>query len=700
MGLSLLGLLATLPLWAQNTASAVVNTPQVRATLMAHAPQGLASGQTAWLGLQLQHQPGWHTYWRNPGDSGLPTQLQWQLPQGIATGDMRWPVPHMIQVGPLVNHGFEGTVLLAVPLKVEQTPKTSTVEVRLQADWLVCQQECIPQSGQFLLRLNTAASTASDRDAFEALLAQQPTLIKPPVQVAALDGHRLQLRIQGLPSALHGLPLKAYAEEPEVLASGLGLSQAGQWVEGEWRMDAPLHRMRSTEPRQLGLWLTDESSQPARAWRVNLKVTGDWPTDPPPPNPTTTQTNPAKTEDATASVGWVSLLLGAFVGGLLLNLMPCVLPVLAIKLLSVAQSSASPASRRGIGLAYAGGVLGSMLLLAALVMGFRAAGSQLGWGFQLQSPWLVAGLSLLFLLIALNLWDVLAWPGGWGTRWAAQKALHPIADACWSGVLAVVVAAPCTAPFMGASVGVALTLPPWQGIWVFVSLGAGLALPFTLGSWVPAATRWLPRPGAWMQTLRHSLAFPMLLTVVWLVWVLGQQTRSELAFLWLACLTLIAGALWARGQAGRLGLGVSLAFVLTLMGVVWLGLSLGHSTAIAPSREGQAPIGWQAWSAAKVSQTLQAGQPVFIDFTAAWCVTCQVNKQTTLRDPAVLKAFAEHKVVLFEADWTRQDPAISQALNALGRSGVPVYVLQFPGRPPQVLPELLTPGLVQAALSQ
>ena len=268
MGLSLLGLLTTLPLWAQNTASAVVNTPQVRATLMAHAPQGLASGQTAWLGLQLQHQPGWHTYWRNPGDSGLPTQLQWQLPQGIATGDMRWPVPHMIQVGPLVNHGFEGTVLLAVPLKVEQTPKTSTVEVRLQADWLVCQQECIPQSGQFLLRLNTAASTASDRDAFEALLAQQPTMIKPPVQVAALDGHRLQLRIQGLPSALQGLPLKAYAEEPEVLASGLGLSQAGQWVEGEWRMDAPLHRMRSTEPRQLGLWLTDESSQPARAWQI------------------------------------------------------------------------------------------------------------------------------------------------------------------------------------------------------------------------------------------------------------------------------------------------------------------------------------------------------------------------------------------------------------------------------------------------
>ena len=700
MALSVLGLLWALSLWAQSPATAVFTTPQVRATLMAHAPGGLAPGETAWLGLELQHQPGWHTYWRNPGDSGLPTQLQWQLPQGLDTGELLWPVPHMIQVGPLVNHGFEGTVLLAVPLKIPKTFKADKVDIRLQADWLVCQQECIPQSGQFLLRLNTASSTAGDRSAFEALLAQQPTLIKPPVQVASLDGHRLLLRIQGLPSTLHGLPLKAYAEEPEVLASGLGLSQAGQWVDGEWRMDAPLHRMRSTEPRQLGLWLTDESSQPARAWRVNLKLTGDWPTDPPPPNASANLSLPTHTQGASADVGWLSLLLGAFVGGLLLNLMPCVLPVLAIKLLSVAQSSTPPAMRRGIGLAYASGVLGSMLLLAALVMGLRAAGAQLGWGFQLQSPWLVAGLSLLFLLIALNLWGMLEWPGSWGTQWAARMAHHPLADAFWSGVLAVVVAAPCTAPFMGASVGVALTLAPWQGIWVFVSLGVGLALPFSLGSWIPAATRWLPRPGAWMQTLRHSLAFPMLLTVVWLLWVLGQQTRSEVAFLWLACLTLIAGGLWAWGQSGRMGLSVTLAFVFTLIGLIWLGLPFVSSTSDPSPRESQAKPGWQAWSESKVTQALQAGQPVFIDFTAAWCVTCQVNKQTTLRNPAVLQAFANRNVVLFEADWTRQDPAISQALTALGRSGVPVYVLQFPGRPPQVLPELLTPGLVQAALSQ
>ena len=297
-------------------------------------------------------------------------------------------------------------------------------------------------------------------------------------------------------------------------------------------MRAALHNMRSTEPPELDLLLVDDSSTPARSWQVRLQIQGEWPQPPiAAPQPTVTS---LPTTAAASWPGLISALLGALVGGLLLNLMPCVLPVLAIKVLSLTRSTLTPLQRQGIGTAYALGVLSSMLALALLVMGLRAAGAQLGWGFQLQSPGLVAGLALLFTLIALNLWGLLEWRGQWVSGFAAQMARHPVVDAFLSGVLAVVVAAPCTAPFMGASVGVAFTLPAWQGLLIFLSLGTGLALPFTLSAWIPAAAAWLPKPGAWMQVLRQTLAFPMLLTVVWLLWVFSKQAGEEAAALLLA----------------------------------------------------------------------------------------------------------------------------------------------------------------------
>jgi thiol:disulfide interchange protein DsbD len=354
--------------------------------------------------------------------------------------------------------------------------------------------------------------------------------------------------------------------------------------------------------------------------------------------------------------------------------------------------------RKGIGTAYALGVLVSMLALALLVMGFRAAGAQLGWGFQLQSPWLVASLALLFTLIALNLWGLLEWQGNWAGGLAAHMAKHPVVDAFLSGVLAVIVAAPCTAPFMGASVGVAFTLPAWQGLLIFLSLGLGLALPFTLSAWLPATAAWLPKPGAWMQVLRQTLAFPMLLTVVWLLWVFSQQTSAEAVALLLAGLILVGGWVWSLGLAKPAGQWVRAFFIASLCGLVWLSQPVWQAMPTSDASASKDDL-WQAWSPQRVEQAMQKQQAVFIDFTAAWCVTCQVNKQTTLRDPRVLKAFADRDVLLLQADWTRQDPVISQALNALGRSGVPVYVLQAPGKPPQVLSELLSPDLVLKALA-
>jgi thiol:disulfide interchange protein DsbD len=331
-------------------------------------------------------------------------------------------------------------------------------------------------------------------------------------------------------------------------------------------------------------------------------------------------------------------------------------------------------------------------------MGVRAAGSQLGWGFQLQSPVLVAALSLLFTLIALNLAGLLEIRGDWSGNLAVQMARHPLADAFLSGVLAVVVAAPCTAPFMGASVGVAFTLPLWQGVLIFVFLGAGLALPFTLSAWLPATANWLPRPGAWMQVLRQALAFPMWLTVVWLLWVFARQTSAEAAALWLAALVLFTGLVWSLSLTVYLRHWLSGLFIAALLCLVWLSQPVWQAGSDVQNADTKSEAQWQSWSEQKVQTALQQGQPVFVDFTAAWCVTCQVNKQSTLRNPQVLQAFADRNVLLLQADWTRRDPAISKALTALGRSGVPVYVLHVPGKPPQVLSELLSPDLVIKAI--
>lgn len=695
---------------AQGLMSPVVTTPQVRAELVAHAPQGVQPGATLMLGLLLKHQPGWHTYWLNPGDSGLPTQLNWTLPEGLKAGATLWPLPDMIPVANMVNHGFEDQVLLGTQVQIDKNFQPSnTLELRLNAEWLVCKEECIPQSGQFLLTLNPQASTAGHAAVFAQLQEQQPTALQPAAQIATLSGETLRLDIQGLPPTVQGRPLKAYAQSPEVLASGLGLSgKTGEWQNGRWQLAAPLHAFRNSTPNNLGLMLVDDSTPTPQAWTVRLNIQGDWPAISTTPMPATASpmapapkaSSPSDSSLPPASV-WAlaSAILGAFFGGLLLNLMPCVLPVLAIKLLSLSQPSVTAAMRRGIGLAYTLGVLLSMVGLALLVMALRASGEQLGWGFQLQSPWVLVALSLLFTLIALNLFGVLQVRAAWASGLAAQLARHPLADAMLSGVLAVLVAAPCTAPFMGASVGLAFTLPAWQGLVIFISLGAGLAMPFLLACWWPVAAEWLPRPGAWMETLRQALGFPMLATVVWLLWVLGQQTSIDASAVLLAVLIAFSGLVWALGLSGGGRHVAAAVFAAILAWLIWVWGPVVTREA-APQEASLASHGtWQPWSAEKVVQAHANGQTVFIDFTAAWCVTCQVNKQTTLRNPQVLKAFSDKKVLLLQADWTRQDPAISAALSALGRSGVPVYVLHVPGQAPQLLSELLTPTLVLAALA-
>jgi thiol:disulfide interchange protein DsbD len=402
---------------------------------------------------------------------------------------------------------------------------------------------------------------------------------------------------------------------------------------------------------------------------------------------------------AASDLGFGAALLGALLGGLILNLMPCVLPVLAIKVLSFARPHANPWVHRMAGMTYSLGVIASTLLLGAVVMGLRSAGDQLGWGFQLQSPWVVSGLCILFTLIALNLWDVFQVHFLLPSRLLSWESRHPAVDTLFSGVLTVAIATPCTAPFMGASIGLAIGLPVWQGLLIFAMLGLGLALPVLLISWFPALSKLLPRPGPWMNTLRHALAFPMLATVIWLLWVLGQQTDMHAVAALLGVLLLLAGLLWALAlqHRGRLLLGILFGALL-----VWTLTQafplLSQATAPSPTPTSPSAERWQAWSEERVKAALAAGQPVFVDFTAAWCVTCQVNKRTTLANADVLADFDNRRVLLLRADWTRQDPVITRALSALGRSGVPVYVLYSPNRPAQVLSELISVSEVRQAL--
>ena len=701
---------------AQTGARSVVTTERVRAELMAHAPQGAEAGKTVWVGLQLAHQPEWHTYWKNSGDSGLPTQLTWTLPAGVTAGEIAWPVPTKIPLGTLLNYGYEGTVLLAVPLTIAPQFKpsllSSDLDIKLKALWLVCRKECIPEEGDFALKLPLRSTTAIHGAAFDAAAAAQPrpvmgsTLGITTESHVRIDGNAIRLSVQGLPVELRGKKLDLFPETAEVIESAAAWTQA--WSGGEWTASVPLSAQRSNSPTVMPVVLVDGT----QGYRSELRVLGEWPRTAAaatvsPALDAALRQNAAAAAPAATSISLLAALVGALLGGLILNLMPCVFPVLAIKVVgftkyaddprTVRQGWASPLRIQG--LAYTAGVVLSFLALGALVLGLRAAGEQLGWGFQLQSPLVVAALAALFTLIGLNLAGLFEFGSLLPSRVAAMDARHPVANSFLSGVLAVAIASPCTAPFMGASLGLALGLPAAQALLIFATLGLGMALPYLAASIIPGVARLLPRPGAWMDVFRKLMAFPMFATVAWLVWVLGQQSGIDGAGALLALLVAMAMVVWAftlRGATRRFVAAFSLA---GLALVVWLA---GPSIAQEPVPMTQAATtadGWQAWEPGRVDQLLAAGQPVFVDFTAAWCVTCQYNKKTTLSSATVRADLKAKNVALLRADWTRRDPAITAALGQLGRSGVPVYVFYRQGRAPVVLSEVLGVDEVRSAIA-
>ena len=652
---------------ANKARGSVVSTAQVQATLQVYAPNGLGAGETFWLGLQIQHQAHWHTYWRNPGDSGLATELQWQLPEGLKPGNLIWPAPQKIPVGSMANYGYEGTVLLVTPVQVAPKFKaneaSSDITVQLHASWLVCKQECIPQEGDFVVRVPVKGSSVMAPEAFHAALANQAQMLTGKHEaVIAEDGRTLTLKVETLPPELSSGAWTVFPQTPNVMRNN-----ATPNIQAD-RITLPISSERMDSPKRMAwLLVQGEANAPTgKQWVFETPIQGKWQEWTEPPSATSASNFNLQLSSAPAAIStapwatWILAIFGAFLGGMLLNFMPCVFPVLAIKLLGITQLADKPKTMRLSAWAFSVGVLISFLLLGGLMLALRAAGSQMGWGFQLQSPWVVAALAIMFVIMGLNLSGLFEFGHFVPSSVASFQFANPATNSLWSGVFAVVIASPCTAPFMGASLGLAIGFPAWQALPIFGAMGLGMALPFLLVSISSAWLKYLPKPGAWMNTFRHVMALPMYVTALWLVWVLGLQTG------W-----------WDNDQAPTQST-----------------LSASESGASRPS------IVWEAWSEDKVRAARKDGRPVFIDFTAAWCVTCQFNKKTTFADASLLKDFAQKNVLLLRADWTRYDPAITQALNNLGRNGLPVYAWYAPGQEVLILSELPSVQEVQNALSQ
>src|SRR5512142_2756034 len=676
----------------------LVKTEHVEAQLVTEQASA-QPGKPILVGLKLRMAEHWHTYWKNPGESGLPTRVQWVLPAGWKAGPIQWPYPSQLPVGPLMNYGYEDDVVLLSELTPPADAKPGMADIRANAEWLVCKDICVPEKGELDLALPVSPAPPKADPRFQAHIERAREML--PVEApgwkaeAAIAGKSLVVRL----TAPEGVtpPAKAtFFPERELLiepAAPAKVTREGRTLRFEMKLaDPPLADVKEVAGvavAQAGWPGTDGR----RGLAVNAALVASLPAA-------------AGSTGAADPIGGSALaaLAFAFIGGLILNLMPCVFPVLGIKVMGFVKHAHGEArAMRLQGAVFALGVLLSFGTLAGIMLALRAGGAQLGWGFQLQSPVVVALLACLFFVLALNLSGLFEWGAFAQSMTSSLTARGRYADALLSGILATVVATPCTAPFMGAAVGFTMSQTAGLALAIFVMLGAGMALPVFALSLFPALLRKLPRPGAWMETFKQVLAFPLYATTAWLAWVLGAQAGNDAVLALLLGLVFIALGAWMYGRWAHAGWRwqPALAVLLGALGlfVAWPGSAPGHvSTGMATGAEGEA---WESWSPAKVSAYLAAGRPVFVDFTAAWCVTCQLNKRVALHDSAVEKAFADRRIARLTADWTRQDPEITAALAALGRNAVPVYALYLPGEDaPRLLPEVLTPSIVLGELEK
>jgi thiol:disulfide interchange protein DsbD len=678
---------------------------QVRLVLAAETAR---PGDTVLAGVRLRMDPRWHTYWRNPGASGIATKIAWELPPGVTAGPIQWPVPEKLPDEDFTTYIYTNEVVLLVPLKLAPDVSAGPLQLNATVSWLECEVGCVPGEETVKATLNIGMETKPSKDA--ALIdVWQAKLPKDGAGLAArawwpdaatTNSRALLLEWNSTPAASQADFFPDASEDFEVQPA----TERVPADAGKICLRTVVKRMTNDWPQQVSGLLIQQSGATRSAYDVRLPIQSP-----------TTATASRSTTPVLASSLW-QMLLYAFLGGLILNVMPCVLPVIALKILGfVGQAKDDPRRVRKLGLIYALGVMVSFLVLAGLVIGVKAAGHRAGWGMQFGNPQFLVALTALVTLVALNLFGLFEINPGARVMDAAGTlaSKHGPAGAFFNGVLATILATPCTAPFLGAALGFAFAQSAGIIVLMFMVVALGLASPYVILSWQPAWLKFLPKPGAWMERFKVAMGFPMLATAVWLFSLIplhygGRTLWLGLFLVILALAAWIYGEFVQRGRAHR-GLGLTAALALLVGGYLYAveGQLRWRSpvpdiTLAGSLKESPDGIDWQRWSPAAVAQARAQGRPVFVDFTADWCLTCQANKRIAIDIPSVRAKLKEINAVALLGDYTRLPDDITAELNRYGRAGVPL-VLVYPGTPsapPQVLPEALTPGIVLDALQR
>ena len=664
----------------------------VEVTLLSEV-RALQPGTSVWLGVHQKIEPGWHTYWRNPGDSGQEPTIKWQLPDGFRAGEIVWPYPERVPYGPLMNFAYHDEVMLPVRVDLPGTLSGGEVTLAGVLEYLVCADICIPEDAPFSLTLPVVPTgtdpllDVTSASTFAQTRRRLPVPLPVPVIVREVEtGVSLSADLAGVDTtSISAVEFFPYAEGIIEYPSDQTLSVAGSTL-SVGLTTGYNYTDTSSFDGILVVTIGAGDSAVTSAYEFEA-VRGEGPgagLDMP---------------NGQTGVGLLLSLLFAFAGGVVLNLMPCVFPVLSIKILSLMEH-ANDGRIRLHGFVYAAGVILGFLAIAGVLLALRAGGAQIGWGFQLQSPVVVTLIAYLLFLVGLNLSGMFEVGYGIMGLGAGRGTGSGFGGSFMTGVLAVIVAAPCTAPFMAAATGFALTADPVAALAVFAMLGLGMAVPYVLLCHAPWLLDRLPRPGAWMDTLRQFLAFPMYATAVWLVWILVQQMGTDGVITAGGGMVLLAFAVWMLRHLGSRRWGRALgqfaaadAIVLALVVPFWMQ---GDGATAATMEQGHPRSGagptWTAWTPSKLD-VMRREQPVFVNFTAAWCITCKVNEVVAIDTKATGEAFVQLGIGYLKGDWTREDPQITQELARFGRSGVPLYVF-YPeqGVTPVVLPQILTEG--------
>ncbi|HEX3798633.1 MAG TPA: protein-disulfide reductase DsbD domain-containing protein [Verrucomicrobiae bacterium] len=674
-------------------------------------------GDTITAGIHLKMKPGWHTYWRNPGGSGMATTIAWQLPTGITAGAVEWPVPEKLPAADLTTYVYENEVVLLVPLKIATNAPAGPLDLKAKVSWLECSTECVLGSGkvQGLVTIGSELKPSADAGTIAMWQAKlplnQPGLAarawweKPakddlrPVVLewpSVTNGHDADF----LPYTSDKFEVQATNEFLTTNTNKIRLRKMVKKFEGDW-------------PSQISGVLLQQTGDGLLAYEVTLPIAAD-------ANLSTVSATPASANNSAAQPPVKSLglmLLYAFLGGLILNIFPCVLPVIALKILGfVNQGRDHPGQVRKLGLIYACGVLFSFLVLAALVIGIKLAGHQAGWGLQFGNPVFLVIMTVLVTLVALNLFGLFEVNLSGRVMGAAGdlSAREGNAGAFFNGVLATILATPCSAPFLGIALGFAFTQPAAIIILIFLTIGVGLSAPYVILSFNPALLKLLPKPGAWMEKFKIAMGFPMLATAFWLYDLTTVHYGDRV--LWLAFfLVMVALCAWIYGefiQRGRSRKGLAAIVIVVILtsgyfyaledNLKWRTPIIETAATTSLSTDPDAIV-WQPWSAKAVADATAAGHPVLVDFTAQWCTVCQINSRTSIKIASVRKKLKDIHAVALKGDYTRLPEDITVELGRFGRGAVPL-VLVYPGNPaaaPEVLPDgFLTPTIVLDALDK